>query len=149
MLDVYVDADACPVKSEIYRVAGRYGLRVVLVANSYMKHPGGRVELVVVEKDRDTADDWIAAAADHGDIVVTGDIALAARCLDRGARVLGIRGREFTPENVGDALATRHLLTQLRDQGTMLGGPKPFAKKDRSLFLQKLDELVVAIRRRE
>ncbi len=147
MLDLYVDADACPVKSEIYKVADRYGLRVVLVANSYMNHPRGRVELVVVEKDLDSADDRIVEACDRGDIVITGDIALAARCLDKGARALGHRGREFTPDNVCDALASRHLLKQLRDQGTMMGGPKPFGKKDRSLFLQKLDQIVNEVKR--
>ena len=148
MLDVYVDADACPVKEEVYKVAGRYGLSVILVANSYMRYPGTRgVRLVVVEEGADAADDWIAEHVGEDDIVITGDIPLAARCLDRGARVLGHKGRPFTPENVGESLATRHLLTQLRDQGVMGGGPPPFAKKDRSLFLQKLDETVQAIRR--
>jgi len=138
------------VKDDIYRVARRYGLRVVLVANSYMRYPSGeKIELVVVEKDRDSADDRIAEAITAGDIVVTGDIPLASRCLDRGARALGIRGREFTQANIGDALATRHLLSQLRDQGTMLGGPKAFQKKDRSLFLQKLDQMINAIKREE
>lgn len=147
MLHIYVDADACPVKNEVSKVAGRYGLSVTLVANSYMRVPGGDVKLVVVEKGRDEADDWIAAAVGPGDIVVTGDIPLAARCLDRGARVLGHTGRPFTDANVGEALATRHLLTQLRDQGIMGGGPPPFSAKDRSQFLQKLDETVHAIRR--
>lgn len=148
MLRILVDADACPVKDEIYRVAKRYELQVTLIANSWMNHPRGSfVELVVVDKESDSADDWIAAAASEGDIVITGDIPLASRCLENGARVLGQRGREFTESNIGDALATRHLLTQLRDQGTMMGGPRPFQKKDRSLFLQKLDELVNAIRR--
>ena len=147
MLHIYVDADACPVKPEVYRVAARYGLKVTLVANSFMRCPGGDVRLVVVEQGRDEADDWIADAAGPGDVVVTGDIPLAARCLDKGARVLGPKGRPFTDENVGDALATRHLLTQLREQGIMGGGPPPFTAKDRSLFLQKLDETVNAIRR--
>jgi len=147
VLHIYVDADACPVKQEVYKVAGRYGLSVTLVANSFMRVPGGDVELVVVDKGRDEADDWIAEAAGPGDIVVTGDIPLAARCLDRGARVLGHKGRPFTDANVGEALATRHLLTQLREQGVMGGGPPPFSAKDRSLFLQKLDETVNAIRR--
>ena len=148
MLDIYVDADACPVKDEVYRVAQRYGLRVILVANSYMRIPGGEwVKLVVVDQGPDAADDWIVDAAETDDIVITGDIPLAARCLDKGAHVLGHKGRPFTPENVGDSLATRHLLTQLRDQGLMMGGPPPFAKRDRSLFLQKLDEMVNAIRR--
>ncbi len=148
MLDIYVDADACPVKDEIYRVAQRYRLRVILVANSYMRVPGGEwVTLVVVDQGPDAADDWIVATVETDDIVVTGDIPLAARCLDRGARVLGHKGRPFTPENVGDSLATRHLLSQLRDQGQMMSGPPPFAKRDRSLFLQKLDEMVNGIRK--
>ena len=147
---LFVDADACPVKDEIYRVARRYGLQVTLVANSWMNHPRGeQVELVVVEKDHDSADDWIVEAVRPGDIVITGDIPLAARCLDAGARVLGHRGREFTEDNVGEALATRQLLRQLRDQGTMMGGPRPYARKDRSLFLQKLDELINALERDE
>jgi uncharacterized protein YaiI (UPF0178 family) len=147
MLHIYVDADACPVKDEVYKVARRYGLPVTLVANSWMRVPAGEVELVVVEQGADAADDWIAAAVAKDDIVVTGDIPLVARCLDRGARVLGHKGRPFTEQNVGEALATRHLLTQLRDQGVMGGGPPPFSPKDRSLFLQKLDEMVNAIKR--
>jgi uncharacterized protein YaiI (UPF0178 family) len=148
MLNVYVDADACPVKDEVYKVARRYGLRVTLVANSFMRVPGGKdVELVVVEKGLDEADDRIVAMAGVDDIVITADIPLAARCLDEGARVLGHTGRPFTAENVGEALASRQLLKQLRDQGIMMGGPPPFAQKDRSRFLQKLDELVHAIER--
>jgi hypothetical protein len=148
VLDVYVDADACPVKEEVYRVARRYGLAVILVANSYLRYPGSTgVRLVVVEEGPDAADHWIASHAGPDDIVITADIPLAARCLDAGARVLGHKGKPFTRENVGDSLATRHLLQQLRDQGIMAGGPPPFAKKDRSLFLQKLDETVQAIRR--
>ncbi|MCB1182855.1 YaiI/YqxD family protein [bacterium] len=148
MLHVYIDADACPVKNEVYKVAGRYGLGVTLVANSWMNHPGGpSVRLEVVPDGPDAADDWIVAHVERHDIVITGDIPLAARCLDKGARVLGHKGREFTDANVGDALAGRHLATMLRDQGVMTGGPPPFAPKDRSLFLQKLDELVNAVRR--
>lgn len=148
MLHIYVDADACPVKSEVYKVAERYGLSVTLVANSQMRIPGaGWLKLVVVEQGLDGADDWIVERAERDDIVVTGDIPLAARCLDKGARVLGHAGKPFTPENVGDSLATRQLLKQLRDQGVMMGGPPPFAPKDRSLFLQQLDQMIQAIRR--
>jgi hypothetical protein len=148
MLHIYVDADACPVKDEIYKVAQRYGLQVTLVANSYMRYPGGgQVKLEVVEQGRDEADDWIVAQTGQDDIVITGDIPLAARCLDMGARVLGHKGRPFTPENVGDSLATRQLLSQLRDQGLVGGGPPPFSPKDRSLFLQQLDQMIQAIRR--
>lgn len=148
MLHIYVDADACPVKNEVDKVATRYDLPVTLVANQYMRVPGsGRAKLVVVEQGLDGADDWIVEHVEVDDIVITGDIPLAARCLDRGARVLGHTGRPFTPENVGDALANRQLLKQLREQGIMLGGPPPFAAKDRSLFLQQLDQMVQAIRR--
>jgi len=145
---VYVDADACPVKQEVYRVARRYGLEVTLVANFWMNAPGGGwLTLVVVEKDDDSADDWIAGHVRRDDIVITADIPLAARCLDRGARVLGHRGRPFTDANVGDALAARHLATMLRDQGEITGGPPPFTRKDRSRFLQAMDQLVQDIRR--
>jgi len=148
MLHIYIDADACPVKNEVYKVASRYGLSVTLVANSYMRFPTGEsVKLVVVEKGLNEADDWIVDEAGPDDIVITGDIPLAARCLDKGARVLGHKGIPFTPENVGESLATRHLLTQLREQGVMMGGPPPFAQKDRSLFLQQLDQMVQAIKR--
>ena len=148
MLHVYVDADACPVKQETYKVAQRYGLDVTVVANSWMNVPGGRwLKLVVVEKDDDSADDWIAEHAEKDDIVVTGDFPLAARCLDKGARVIGHRGKPFTEENIGDALASRHLLKMLREQGEIMGGPRPFAKKDRSLFLQALDKMINDIKR--
>jgi hypothetical protein len=148
MLHIYVDADACPVKNEVYKVAERYGLSVTLVANSYMRVPTAAwLKLVVVEQGPDEADDWIVEHAEKDDIVVTGDIPLAARCLDRDARVLGHTGRPFTPENVGDSLATRQLLKQLREQGIMMGGPPPFSPKDRSLFLQQLDQMIQAVRR--
>ncbi|MBU2501115.1 YaiI/YqxD family protein [bacterium] len=148
MLHIFVDADACPVKDEVYKVAGRYGLKVTLVANTWMRHPGGGgVVLEVVDQGLDGADDWIVEQAGKDDIVITGDIPLAARCLDKGARVLGHTGRPFTDENVADALASRQLLKQLREQGVMMGGPAPFAKKDRSLFLQQLDQMINAIRR--
>jgi len=150
VLTVYVDADACPVKPEVYRVAQRYGLDVVLVANAYMNVPrAGWLRLVVVEEGPDAADDWIAGHVETDDVVITGDFPLAARCLDRGASVLGLRGQPFTADNIGDALATRHLLTQLRDQGLMMGGPSAFSPKDRSRFLQSLDEMINAIRRRQ
>ena len=148
MLHLYVDADACPVKDEVYKVAQRYGLSVTLVANNYMRYPSGeQVKLVVVDKGLDEADDWIVEQVEKGDIVITGDIPLAARCLDEGAKVLGHKGRPFTEENVAESLATRQLLSQLRDQGIMMGGPPPFEKKDRSLFLQKLDQIINEIKR--
>lgn len=149
MLHIYVDADACPVKDEVYRVAQRYGLSVTLVANGYMRYPSGPwIALTVVDQGLDEADDWIVEHVEPDDIVITGDIPLAARCLDKQAQVLGHAGRPFTSENVGEALASRQLLQQLRDQGLIMGGPAPFSAKDRSLFLQQLDQMVNGIRRR-
>lgn len=144
----YVDADACPVKEELYRVARRYELRVFVVANSPMRVPTDElIELVVVSGGFDVADDWIAERAGRGDIVITSDIPLAERCLERGARVLGPKGFEFTEDDIGDAMATRALHDMLRQSGAFTGGPAPFAKADRSRFLSKLDELVHAARR--
>jgi len=148
MLHIFVDADACPVKEEVYRVAGRYGLAVTLVANSAMRVPlDARVELVIVGEGLDVADDWIAAHAGEGDIVITGDIPLAARCLAQGARALGTTGKAFTEDNVGDALATRELMADLRGAGAITGGPPPFQKKDSSRFLQALDSIVQQLKR--
>jgi len=148
MLHIYVDGDACPVKDEVYKVAQRYQLKVTLVANSYMRVPNGDwFKLVVVDSGLDEADDWIVDQVEKDDIVITGDIPLAARCLDKQAQVLGHKGRPFTEENVGEALASRQLLKQLREQGVLMGGPPPFEKKDRSLFLQKLDQMINAIKR--
>jgi hypothetical protein len=149
MPTIFVDADACPVKEEVFRVARRYELKVVLVANKPMRiPPDGQVELVRVEGQFNAADDWIAGRAAAGDLVVTGDIPLAARCVRGGARVITPAGRVYTDENIGDALATRDLLTQLRDVGAITGGgPPPFSKKDRSRFLQRLDEAIRSIRR--
>jgi uncharacterized protein YaiI (UPF0178 family) len=148
MIHIYVDADACPVKNEVYKVAQRYNLPVTLVANSYMNVPRADwLKLVVVDKGLDEADDWIVDQVTANDIVITGDIPLAARCLDKGAHVLGHKGKPFTDDNVSEALAGRQLMAQLRDQGIMMGGPPPFEKKDRSLFLQKLDQIINAIQR--
>lgn len=141
MIRVYVDADACPVKDETYRVAKRYGLPVILVANTWMRAPDD-VELVVVKGDLDAADDWIAERAGTGDVVVTADVPLAARCVAKGARVIAPRGKEFTEESVGDAVATRDLLAQLREAGVVSTGPPPFEKRDRSRFLQTLDTVI-------
>ncbi len=147
-MSIYVDADACPVKDEIYRVARRYGIKVFVVSNSPMRVPQEAIiEFVGVSGGFDVADDWIAARAATGDIVVTSDIPLAGRCLERGARVLGPGGWEFTEDAIGDALATRALLEMLRQSGDFRGGPSPFARSDRSRFLSKLDELVHAARR--
>ena len=146
---IYVDADACPVKDEVYRVARRYEERVFVVANAPLRVPVEvLIELVVVRGGFDAADDWIAERAGPGDIAVTADIPLAGRCLERGARVLGPKGNVFTEETIGDALATRALLEMLRQGGEYGGGPAPFVKSDRSRFLSKLDELIHAARRR-
>jgi len=140
---IFVDADACPVKQEIYRVARRYGVPVTLVADTWMRTPEeDGLKLVVVEGDFDAADNWIVEHVSNGDIVVTGDIPLADRCLKLGARVLGLRGREFTEDSIGEAMAGRELLSELRDLGVQTGGPRPFEKRDRSRFLQKLDAML-------
>jgi len=146
---IYIDADACPVKEEVYRVAARYAIPVVLVANSRMRVPeGGGVKLVLVAGGQlDSADDWIAERAGARDVVVTADIPLASRCVAAGARVVDPRGRVFTEDSVGDALATRNLMSQLREVGAVTGGPSPHGKRDSSQFLQKLDELIHRIRR--
>ncbi len=148
MLRIFVDADACPVKDEVYRVARRYGLRVTLVANAPMRVPEGSwLHLEVVGGGFDAADDWIAERIEADDIVITSDIPLAGRCLRKGARALAPDGRAFTEDNIGNALATRELMAELRGAGLVTGGPRPLTRKDRSLFLQKLDEAVQAIRR--
>jgi uncharacterized protein YaiI (UPF0178 family) len=148
LLHIYIDADACPVKQEVYRVADRYRLKVTLVANSWMRVPAGqRFVLEVVDAGPDVADDWIAEHVESGDIVITADIPLASRCLKKGTRVIGTTGKPFTEDNIGDSVATRDLLSELRDAGEITGGPPPLKKSDRSRFLQRLDEVIQAIRR--
>ncbi|GAG17483.1 unnamed protein product [marine sediment metagenome] len=133
-------------KQEVYRVAKRYGLKVTLVANSQMQIPSeGWLKLVVVSDQFDAADDWIVEYITKDDIVISGDIPLASRCLKKGARVLGPNGCVFTDDSIGDALATRDLMSHLRDIGIMTGGPAPFEKRDRSRFLQSLDGIIQAI----
>jgi uncharacterized protein YaiI (UPF0178 family) len=145
---IYIDADACPVKAEIYRVAERYGLKVYVVSNSYLGVPRDpRVELVVVSDGFDAADDWIAARAGPGDIVVTGDIPLADRSLKAGAAVIGNSGVPFTTSSIGMAMASRELMSTLRAMGETTGGPKPMSQRDRSRFLSALDETVQKLRR--
>ena len=149
MLHIYVDADACPVKGEVYRVASRYRLDVTLVANSWMRVPNEPwIVLQVVEDGFDAADDWIVEHVQPDDIVVTADIPLASRCLKEGARVMGSTGKPFTEDNIGQALATRNLLSELRGAGEITGGPPPIQKVDRSRFLQQLDEMIQSIRRK-
>ena len=142
MSRIYVDADGCPVKEEIYKVAQRYGLPVTLVSNTWMRAPSAAwLALEVVGDGFDEADNWIAERAAAGDVVVTADIPLAARCLENGARVVGPKGREFTEDSIGGALASREASSYLREMGVMTGGPAPFKKEDRSRFLQTLDRL--------
>jgi len=146
---IFVDADACPVKEEIFRVAMRYGLKALLVSNSPLRIPRNPLfESVVVAKGRfDGADDWIVEQIATSDIVVTADIPLAARCLEKGARALDAKGRVYSPESIGDALAGRELMVHLRAIGEVGGGPPPFSPRDRSTFLQRLDDLIQALRR--
>jgi uncharacterized protein YaiI (UPF0178 family) len=147
-MTLYIDADACPVKDEAYRVARRYGLAVKVVANSFMMVPTDPlIERVVVDAGADVADDWIAERAGAGDIVITADIPLAGRCLGAGAEVIGPRGDPFTRDSIGAALAGRAVMEHLRSMGEVTGGPKPFQSKDRSRFLQALDGAVHRARR--
>ena len=148
-MEIYIDGDACPVKDETYRVADRYGLKVFVVSNQAIfvpNRPG--IERVVVRGGLDAADDWIAEQIQADDIAITADIPLADRCLAKGARVIGPKGHAFTESSIGDALATRELLDTLRQSGLAAGGPAPFAPKDRSRFLSRLDETIQSIRRR-
>ena len=140
---IFVDADACPVKDEVYVVATRYGLPVALVANAPMHVPHGfGVQLIVVDEGPDAADDWIVENVQPGDIVITADIPLAARSLEKSALALGSDGREFTREMIGDALATRALKSDLRGAGQHTHGPRTLTSRDRSRFAERLDALV-------
>jgi uncharacterized protein len=148
LLHIYIDADACPVKQEVYRVAGRYGLAVTLVTNSWMRVPQETwIALEVVGGGFDEADDWIVEHLQPQDVVVTADILLASRCLKEGARAIGTTGKPFTEDNIGAAVATRDLMSELRGAGEITGGPPPLTKRDRSRFLQTLDEVIQSIRR--
>jgi uncharacterized protein YaiI (UPF0178 family) len=145
LIEIFVDGDGCPVKEETYVVATRYDVHVCLVANSRLSIPKDiDVEMVLVEQGPDVADDWIAENVRSGDVVVTADIPLAARCMEAGARVLGTNGRAFSEDSIGSYLAVRELKTQLRESGLASGGPPPLSAKDRSRFLSKLDEFVQA-----
>ncbi len=147
MTTILVDADACPVREEIYRVAGRLDLALVLVTNGarpVRPPPLPKARLVIVSEGADKADDWIAEHATASDVCVTADIPLAARCLEKGARVITHKGHEFTPANIGSALAGRELSRHLREIGANSGGPAPMAQADRSRFLSALDRVVTA-----
>lgn len=149
MLHIYVDADGCPVKDEVYRVVRRHGLRASVVTNTRIWVPVAEwLALVVVEGRFDAADDWIVEHAAADDIVVTADIPLASRCLASGVVVLDQRGGSFTEDNIGSALANREMMSQLREMGTLTRGPAPFEPRDRSRFLHRLDEAIREIRRR-
>jgi uncharacterized protein YaiI (UPF0178 family) len=145
---LYIDADACPVKDEAVRVAERHGLEIHFVSNTFMRLPEGPlIKRTVVSDGPDAADDWIAERATKGDIVVTSDIPLAARCLKNGARVIGNTGKPFTETGIGMALAMRDLSRHLRETGEIKGHNAGFARSDRSRFLQALEEAVQAIKR--
>ena len=145
---ILVDADACPVKDEIYRVAWRREVPVAIVSNSYLRLPDHPlVERVVVSGDFDAADDWIAEAANAQSVVITADILLADRCLKAGATVIAPNGKPFTTSSIGAAIATRAIMADLRAGGDQLGGPAPFTKTDRSRFLSALDEALVRMAR--
>jgi len=145
---IYVDADACPVKDEIYRVATRHGLPVSVVAGNFIRVPQDPlIERVAAGSGMDAADDWIAERAGKGDIVITADIPLASRCVKAGAEVIAPNGKPFSEQSIGMTLAVRNLMTDLRSSGEITGGPKSFAPRDRSAFLSALDQAIRRIRR--
>ncbi len=149
MIRILVDADACPVKDEIYKVAFRHAVSVTIVSNSPIRIPEHPlIERVVVSDGFDAADDWIADHANAATVCITADILLADRCLKAGATVIGSNGKPFTLASIGGAIATRAIMADLRAGGDIVGGPPPFAKADRSRFLSALDEALVRLKRR-
>jgi uncharacterized protein YaiI (UPF0178 family) len=149
LTEIFVDGDACPVKDEVYAVASRIGLAVIVVANQRINVPHDLgVEMIVVEAGPDAADDWIAEEIKASDVVVTADIPLAARCLEVGALALGTNGREFSTDSIGGALATREIKAHVRETGVMTGGPPPLSPRDRSRFSNMLDQVVRRAMRR-
>lgn len=148
MLEIYVDADACPVKDETVRVAQRHGLKVFMVCDGGVRpYPDPMVHVVVVTQGADAADDWMAERIGPGDIAVTSDIPLASRCIKAGARALRPNGEAFTEDAIGMTLATRDLMTGLRETGQITGGPRPYSKQDRSQFLNTLETQIQAAKR--
>ena len=148
---IYVDADSCPVKDEVYRVAKRYGLEVIVVAGTWLRtplEPWIRLEVVPDTGGLDAADDWIVERTGNSDVVVTDDIILASRCLKQGSQVVSTRGKPFTAASIGDALASRDLMASLREVGAITGGPSGFTRSDRSTFLQQLDNAINVLKRR-
>lgn len=147
---IYVDADACPVKDEIYRVAVRHGLPVSVVAGQFIRVPQDPlIERIAAGSAMDAADDWIAERAGPCDIVITADIPLASRCVKSGAEVIAPNGKPFTEQSIGMTLAVRNLMADLRSSGEITGGPKSFAARDRSAFLSALDQAIRRIQRRQ
>jgi uncharacterized protein YaiI (UPF0178 family) len=147
-ITIYIDADACPVKHEVYRVAGRHGIKVIVVSNSPIAVPrDALIERVVVAAGMDEADNWIAERAARGTIVITADIPLASRCVMAGAAAIAPTGRAFTEDSIGMTLATRNLMDSLRSAGEITGGPKSFSPRDRSSFLSALDQAIVRLKR--
>ncbi|MDZ4663050.1 MAG: YaiI/YqxD family protein [Pseudomonadota bacterium] len=143
---IYIDADGCAVKDEVYKVAARYKLKVKLVANKALTIPlDANIEMQVVSGSFDAADDWIAENIGVGDILVTSDLLLADRAIKRAARVLGPKGRELTEENIGDILGTRELMSHLRNLGDTKTGPAPMTKMNRSQFLSTLDQIIQSL----
>ncbi|MEE2663634.1 MAG: YaiI/YqxD family protein [Myxococcota bacterium] len=148
MVEIVVDADACPVKDEVYAVAARYGIRTIVVANSLLRIPDGLgIEMIVVGKQLDAADDWIVENVRVSDLVITADVPLAARCIAVGARVLGTQGEPFTQDSIGAALATRNLKAELREAGIPTPGPRSISARERSQFSSRLDAMVRAAQR--
>ncbi|MCK0209307.1 YaiI/YqxD family protein [Starkeya koreensis] len=146
---IYIDADACPVKDETYKVAARHGIKVFLVANAYIAVPRDvEVERVVVPAGLDVADDWIAERVQEGDLVITADVPLAARVVAKGAEAIGPNGKPFTAASIGMQLATRNLMADLREAGEITRGPRPFSARDRSEFLQSLERAVQRLKRK-
>lgn len=147
-IEIYIDADACPVRSETYKVAQRHGLKVFVVSGDIIGVPmNPMIERIIAGAGFDAADDWIAERVGPGDIAVTADIPLASRCIKAGAAVLSPKGREFTENSIGATLATRNLMADLREAGAITGGPAPFGKKDRSAYLSTLENMVVRLKR--
>ncbi len=148
-ITLYIDADACPVKDETYKVAARYGLKILVVSNSFIQIPRSPlIARMIVEAGPDVADDWIAEQVATGDVVITNDIPLAARVLAKGGHAIAPNGRAFTPDSIGAALASRALMEHIRSTGDITGGPPPFSAANRSQFLQTLDQVITREQRR-
>lgn len=148
MIKIYIDADGCPVKEETYKVAERYKIPVVVVANKALNLPlNPLLEMMVVKGNFDAADDWIVENCLKHDIIITADILLADRCVKKEARVLGHKGEEFTEDNIGSAVASRELMQNLRHMGEVRGGPAPMDKKAKSQFLGKLDQIIQSLKK--